>query len=361
MAIIIATPNGDTVTPMVISAGVTVFNPPPGFLFAGDTDLILGLGGDDVIAGGLGNDTALLGDGDDRFTWDPGEGSDVVKGGRGTDTLEFNGADAAETFTISDGANLDVDLLRNVGNILMELKSVERIELNAFGGDDIIDASGLTVPTALVVNGGIGSDTATLGAGDDRFIWNPGDGDDIVDGGDGVDTLEFNGSGADEEFVISDLPDDRVELFRDAGSIEMDLTSVERIELNGLDGNDFVDASALTRDVELVIDAGGGDDTVIAGPADDTIRGGAGSDIMLGNGGGDTFAFGAETSDGILDFDMILDYSQDDGDVIDLSQSGGLVSSAPVDGGLTLTLGGGDADQVFIANVDSFTDVTIVA
>lgn len=360
MAIIRGTPNGDTVTPLVVSAGVAVINLPPGFPFGGDTDLILALGGDDVIAGGLGNDTAFLGDGDDRFTWDPGEGSDVVRGGRGTDTLEFNGSDATETFTISDGANLDVDLFRDVGNILMELKSVERIELNALGGDDVIDASALTVPTELVVNGGTGSDSATLGAGDDRFIWNPGDGDDVVDGRDGVDTLEFNGSSADEEFVISDLPDDRVELFRDAGSIEMDLTSVERIELNGLDGNDLVDASALTRDVELIVDGGGGDDTVIAGPGDDTISGGAGSDIMFGNGGADTFAFGAETGDGILDFDAILDYNQADGDVIDLSQSGGLVSSAPVDDGLTLTLGGGDADQLFIANVDSFTDVTVV-
>ena len=97
----------------------------------------------------------------------------------------------------------------------------------------------------------------------------------------------------------------------------MDLTNIERIELNGLDGDDDVDAAALTQDVELAIDAGGGDDFVFAGPAADTVRGGAGSDIMFGGAGGDTFAFGAETGDGITDFDTIGDYDQVEGDVVD--------------------------------------------
>jgi len=360
MAIIRGTTGDDTITPEGNSEGVTVINPLPGSPFAGDVDQISSLAGSDFVDGGLGDDSAILGDGDDRFRWDPGEGSDDVGGGRGSDTLEFNGSDAVEQFTISDGANLDVDLFRDVGNILMELSSVEVIELNGLGGDDNVDASGLTQPTALIVNGGQGNDTAILGPADDRFIWNPGDGDDIVDGRDGTDTLEFNGSAGNEEFVISDLPNGRVELFRDAGSIEMDLTSVERIELNGLDGNDHVDAAALTQDVQLSIDAGGGDDTVFAGPADDVVHGGAGSDIMFGGAGGDTFAFGAETGDGVIDSDTIGDYNQAEEDVVDLSESGGLVASAAVEGGLALTLGGGDADQVFLAGVASLDDVTVV-
>jgi Ca2+-binding RTX toxin-like protein len=160
--------------------------------------------------------------------------------------------------------------------------------------------------------------------------------------------------------VISDLSGDRVELFRDAGSIEMDLTNIEEIELNGLDGNDHVDASALTQGVQLTVDAGGGDDTVIAGPADDVVRGSAGSDIMFGGAGGDSFAFGAETGDGTTDFDTIGDYDQAEGDEVDLSQSGGVLDSEVNDGNLTLTLGGGDADQLFLAGVDDFADVTVI-
>jgi Ca2+-binding RTX toxin-like protein len=242
----------------------------------------------------------------------------------------------------------------------MELQSVEQIELNALGGDDVVNAAALTEPTALFVSGGTGNDSAILGPADDEFTWNPGDGDDIVDGRDGTDTLVFNGSAGDEEFVISDLENGRVELFRDAGSIEMDLDNIERIELNGLDGDDDVDAAALTQDVQLVIDAGGGGDSVFAGPADDEVRGGAGSDIMFGGPGGDTFAFGAETGDGITDFDTIGDYDEAEGDVIDLSESGGLVSSAPDVEGLSLTLGGGDGDQVFLAGVADIQDVNVV-
>ena len=43
---------------------------------------------------------------------------------------------------------------------------------------------------------------ALLGAGDDRYVWNPGDGGAVVEGQDGVDTLAFNGSSAGETIAI---------------------------------------------------------------------------------------------------------------------------------------------------------------
>ena len=311
-----------------------------------------------IVNGGKGDDTATLGPADDRFIWNPGDGNDIIDGSDGTDTLEFNGSDGNEVFEISD---LDgrVELFRDVGNIVMDLTNIEQIELNGLDGDDNVDASDLTQPTALIVNGGKGDDTATLGPADDRFIWNPGDGNDIIDGSDGTDTLEFNGSDGNEVFEISDLENGRVELFRDVGNIVMDLTNIEQIELNGLDGDDNVDASALTQDVQLAIDAGGGDDRVVAGPADDEVRGGAGNDTMFGGAGGDTFAFGAETGDGIPDFDTIGDYVKADQDVIDLSQSGGLIDAETIGSDLLLTLGGGDDDQVLLTGVDSLDDVTV--
>ena len=309
-----------------------------------------------VVNGGRGNDTATLGAGDDRFIWNPGDGSDVVDGRDGTDTLEFNGSDDVETFTISDSQG-GVQLLRDVGNIQMDLTSIERIELNGLDGDDVIDATALTQDVELIVNGGRGDDTATLGAGDDRFIWNPGDGSDVVDGRDGTDTLEFNGSDADEEFTISDA-DGGVQLFRDVGNILMDLTNVERIELNGLGGNDLVDAASLTQDVELIIDGGEGDDVLIAGVSSDVVRGGGGSEFMLGGAGSDRFVFGIEASDGTTDLDTIGDYEVGS-DVIDLAEAGGLAGSEQVTGGLLLTLAGVDGDQVFLANVNAIDDVMI--
>ena len=42
-----------------------------------------------------------------------------------------------------------------------------------------------------------------MGAGDDTFVWNPGDGSDIVEGQAGTDTMQFNGANIAEKIDIS--------------------------------------------------------------------------------------------------------------------------------------------------------------
>ena len=125
-------------------------------LHASDVDLI--------VNGGTGDDRAILGAGDDDFIWNPGDGSDFVDGRHGTDTLVFNGADAPEVFTVSDSAN-GVQLLRDVGNIQMDLENVERVEVNGLGDNDVIDGSGVTKPVELSADGGDGNDVITGGCG----------------------------------------------------------------------------------------------------------------------------------------------------------------------------------------------------
>src|SRR6202000_3327548 len=106
-------------------------------------DHILAGDGNDTVIGGAGNDVADLGAGDDTFTWNPGDGSDTVLGGDGTATLVFNAPNAPENMTISaNGA--DAILPRDVGNVTMDLNSVEHIQLNAAGGADNITVSDLT-------------------------------------------------------------------------------------------------------------------------------------------------------------------------------------------------------------------------
>ena len=101
-------------------------------------DTLDGGRGDDMVVGGTGADKANLGAGNDTFVWNNGDGSDVVEGQAGFDTLVFNGNDVstvAEQIKISDN-NGRATLSRTQGNINMDLNSVERIELNALGGDD---------------------------------------------------------------------------------------------------------------------------------------------------------------------------------------------------------------------------------
>ena len=59
--------------------------------------MLLGGDGNDLVDGNQGNDIALLGTGDDRFNWDPGDANDSVEGQGGTDTLAFNGSAATRS------------------------------------------------------------------------------------------------------------------------------------------------------------------------------------------------------------------------------------------------------------------------
>src|SRR5882672_5367281 len=234
-------------------------------------DTLIGGDGNDTITGGLGKDTAFLGNGDDRFVWSPGDGSDVVDGQAGFAQLVFVGSDGNEVMNIADNGT-HVLLTRDLGNVTMDLNSIESVVINANGGNDSINGSGLSALTSLTIDGGTGNDTiiggagndqliggdgddiitggrgsdvARLGNGNDRFIWNQGDGSDSVDGQGGFDTLEFNGAAAAENTTIS-ANGEHVTLFRDLGAITMHLNSIERIELKPLGGADNTTVNDLT-------------------------------------------------------------------------------------------------------------------
>ena len=137
-------------------------------------DTIAGSAGDDVLTGNQGNDTIIGGSGNDRMTWAPGEGSDVIDGQTGTDTLEFNGSNASENISIvPNGAR--VSFTRDVAAILMDLGTIERIQLTTLGSVD----------------------TVTLGAGLDGLLelitLDTGSGNDIINTTATSATLALNG------------------------------------------------------------------------------------------------------------------------------------------------------------------------
>jgi len=149
----------------------------------------------------------------------------------------------------------------------------DSLHINALGGNDTINASGLAAgQLTLTIDGGSGndtilgsagndfliggdgndfvdgnqgSDTALLGAGNDTFEWDPGDGSDIVEGQDGTDTLLFNGANIAEKIDIS-ANGTRTRLFRDVGNVTMDLGGVEHIQLNMLGGADTITVNDLS-------------------------------------------------------------------------------------------------------------------
>ena len=95
------------------------------------------------------------------------------------------------------------------------------------------------------VDGNQGNDVALLGAGDDVFQWDPGDGSDTVEGQAGIDTLDFNGANIAENIDIS-ANGGRVRFFRDVANVTMDLNDVEGITFNALGGADNIVVNDLT-------------------------------------------------------------------------------------------------------------------
>jgi Ca2+-binding RTX toxin-like protein len=155
------------------------------------------------------------------------------------------------------------------------------------GNDSIVADAGNDL-----VEGDGGTDVAFLGAGDDRFIWNPGDGDDVVHGRRGRDTLIFNGSDADELMTVTTLENGGFRFFRDVGNITVDTTSVERVVVDAGDDADVINGSAQTRsDVALVIRGGDGNDRMRGGAGNDWLVGDAGDDRASGGRGNDRFVW----------------------------------------------------------------------
>jgi Ca2+-binding RTX toxin-like protein len=89
------------------------------------------------------------------------------------------------------------------------------------------------------IDGNGGNDRASLGAGDDTFVWDPGDGSDTIEGGDGRDTMVFNGGSGPDTVDVSPNGN-RLRFFRNPGNITMDTHEVERVVFNALGGADVV-------------------------------------------------------------------------------------------------------------------------
>jgi Ca2+-binding RTX toxin-like protein len=233
-------------------------------------DSLFGGAGDDTITGGVGADQFFGEGGNDTLIWNPGDGSDLFEGGDGIDTGVVNGGAVDEVYTVA-AVNGRVDLERtSPGPFSIDIGTTEKLVVNLAGGNDTFSASGdLGSLISLTVDGGAGNDTinggngadtllggdgndridgnggldtAFLGAGDDVFVWDPGDGSDNVDGGAGSDELLFNGAAGAENYTLS-AGGDGLLLTRVQGNIVMDMTGVEKVTLNTLGGADVINVN----------------------------------------------------------------------------------------------------------------------
>jgi Ca2+-binding RTX toxin-like protein len=200
--------------------------------------------------------------------WNPGDGSDVVEGQGGFDTMQFNGANIDEKFELSaNGTRLR--LTRNIGTVTMDAAGVERVDINALGGADVITVNDLSGTGVSEVNINL---AASGGAGDGA-----------------ADTVIVNGtSGNDVAIVSGDASGTTVQGLAATVKITGAEAANDRLVLQMQAGDDVVAASGLKADaIQLTVDGGEGNDVLIGGAGNDTLLGGAGDDILSGGPGND--------------------------------------------------------------------------
>jgi hypothetical protein len=121
----------------------------------------------------------------------------------------------------------------------------------------------------------------------------------LINGTSTIDTIQFSGSSKRLTVVGNGAAV--------AGS---PFNGVSRIVVNGLDGDDRLDASAISIPSNLV--GGNGNDTLIGGAANDGLFGGAGRDQLIGGAGVDVF-HGEDGDDTLTATDGVADSIVDGG------------------------------------------------
>lgn len=331
----------DTINASLLNAGIIGLTLDGGagndaIIGSAGNDTLLGGDGNDTVTGGRGNDTALLGSGNDTFIWNPGDGSDTVEGQDGTDTLVFNGANVNEKMEISANGTR-TRLFRDVGNVTMDLNSVEHIQLNTLGGADnvIVDDLSGTGVTQVAID---------LGA-------TPG-----LPGGDkAADTVTVNGTVGDDHISVASNGGTVVVRGLAAQVTLANADAGDSLVVNGGAGNDTIDASGLRAGQisNLTINGGDGDDHIIGSAGNDTVIGGRGTDVALLGAGNDTFVWnpgdGSDTVEGQAGVDTLQFNGANANENIDISANGSRVRLFRDVGNVTM-----DLNSVEHINVASF-------
>jgi len=233
-----------------------------------------------------------------------------------------------------------------------------------------------------VLTGGAGNDQVFGEAGNDRMIWNPGDGSDVNEGGAGNDTVEVNGGNGAETFTVNPNGT-RVRFDRtDPLPFFIDIGSSENLAVNMNGGDDKLTASnGLATLIQLAVDGGTGNDTIIGGDGNDRITGGEGNDfvnggrgndsIFLGN-GDDSFIWnpgdGSDLVEGEDGSDTMIFNGADGNETIVISANGTRVRFTRDAGNITMDLNGleqidfnalGGADRITVNDLTG-TDVATV-
>jgi Ca2+-binding RTX toxin-like protein len=353
-------------------------------------DDVIGTDYDDTITGNSGLNNISGGAGNDTINISGTAGADVIDGGTGDDTVNYLTASDAISATIGSGGmsvqisgTSDVQTITNVENIsgtnnddTFYISGAVSTTINAQGGTDAVDYSGLGDAINVDLSTGVGNVSGTSSSDDhtlqdvedvmgslydDNIVGNDSNntlsgnnGDDIIQGNGGDDTID-GGSGSDTvSYVDATIAGVNVDL--DAGSSSSKgggsegsdtLTSIENVS-----GSDFFDTISGSSGSNVLYGNGGADE-IYGGAGADEIYGGEGNDVIYGDEGNDVIYGGSlDAVSGTSDDGSDTIEGGDDNDTIygGNNNTGGGTGNDNSDGGNDNIEGNGGDDTIYGGN-----------
>ena len=174
---------------------------------------------------------------------------------------------------MANGSKFSAD----IDNLAMDANDVELISLLSFGGSDTFVINDLSGTDVQIVDISL-FDFAVPGGGNDVVV---------INGTAGNDTIRLRSENG--VVIVEGL----------ATTIRITGTDAagDRIEINGLGGDDTIDATGLeAAEMRFLGDGGAGDDVLLGGAGDDVLSGGDGADVLFA-GAGDNVVFGGAGDD----------------------------------------------------------------
>lgn len=364
----------------LIDGGSTANSAAANQLFGEDgDDRLVGGQGADLLDGGAGKDRMQGGLGNDRYVVETVGDTVFESANAGTDSvlssISFALAADIENLTLTgNAANATGNALANVitgngaanvlnggggadrliggyGDDIYIVDAGDRILENSYEGIDTVRAFADFVLGENLENlalfgdarsgkGNAEDNRLTGTAGDDTLAGM--DGNDVIDGGAGADRM--GGGNGDDSYTVDSSADVIIEAANggaDSVTASADFVLSENIETLVLTAGARVGTGNSGANVisgssgDDILSGMGGNDVLAGGLGSDTIVGGTGQDALFGAGGADRFVFRAgDTGNSYLVADGIVDFSQGEGDRIDVSSLGSLrfVGSAAFSG-----------------------------
>ena len=319
------------------------------YIIYGHSPVPVATAGDDTLSGGAGNDTL-----------DGLAGKDILYGLGGSD--EIYGGEGADQLFGGDGGDV---LLGGLGSDILVGDADDDFLYGEDGADKLFGGTGLDN-----LSGGAGNDR--IAGGDDRDWLDGEDGNDYLDGGLGHDIM--TGGSGNDVYIVDEFGDETHELagggydiVRTAGTNWTLDTNIEGLELQGsadIAGSGNAGANNIQGNAGANrLDGDLGVDTLNGNDGDDIIIGGLGNDLLRGGLGADAFAV-RHIAAGVLETDQIYDFSDAEGDYLDLTDAfAGTLSQvaafSKVAGQMTVALSGGNTVVRLDLNGDGKADYQV--